>query len=71
MKTKDIINRNIEKYCRLCNISYNELSIKLGKKEVFIEKLLNGEYKKQPTIDLVDSIAVVFNVDVEKLLERE
>lgn len=54
MRTRDIINNNIKKYCNEREISYYELSKKLNKSSNFIEKMLKNEYKRYPTLDLIN-----------------
>ena len=71
MRTRDIINNNIKKYCNERGISYYELSKELNKSSNFIEKMLKNEYKRYPTLDLIDSIARIFNIETICLFDIE
>ena len=71
-KLRKIVISNVKYYREKVNMSQEELSLKLNRKENFIERLEANQTKIEPTILLVDEIAHIFNIPTEYLvLERE
>ncbi len=69
--TKRKIIRNIKYYRKLSKLTPKELSIKIGKKENFIEKLEAYYYKVEPTVDTITKIAKVLGVTTNELILRK
>lgn len=69
-KTRRIVLSNIRFYREKARISQEDLSLKLGKKEDFIERLENNKTKIEPTIDLMDNIAIILNIPVVLLVKE-
>ena len=69
-KTEKVLIKNIKYYCYKCNLSYEELSIMLGKDKDFIEKIENYEFRDQLTTTLLDNLSNIFKVDVISLLKE-
>ena len=61
---------NIKYYREKANITQEELSIKIGRKNNFIEKLENGETKLEPTLITIDQIAKKLNIPTEYLVKE-
>lgn len=69
---KRLVSCNISYYRKKANISQEELSILIGRKENFIEKIENRETKLEPTLITIDLIAKKLNIPVQYLvLERK
>lgn len=69
-KLRKIVLSNICYYREKANISQAELSLKLGKKKDFIERLENNKTKVEPTIVLIDEIAEILNIPTVLLVEE-
>lgn len=61
---------NIKYYREKANITQEELSIKIGRKNNFIERLENGETKLEPTLITIDQIAKKLNIPTECLVKE-
>lgn len=69
MRSREIINKNIIKYCKLKKMSYKELSNKLGKQDDFIENVLANKYKRIPNLDMLDNMAKIFKIPVARFFD--
>lgn len=65
------IIKNIKYYRKLKKLTPKELSIKIGKKEDFIEKLESYFYKVEPTVDTVTKIAKALSITTNELILRK
>lgn len=65
------IIRNIKYYRKLNKLTPKELSLKIDKKEDFIEKLESYFYKVEPTVDTVTKIAKVLGMTTNELILRK
>lgn len=65
------IIKNIKYYRKLNKLTPKELSIKIGKKEDFIEKLESYFYKIEPTADTITEIAKVFGMTTNELILKK
>lgn len=71
-KLRKIVSTNIRFYREKSNISKEELSIRLGRKEDFIDRIENCKTKLEPTLITIDLIAKELNIPIEYLvLERK
>lgn len=61
---------NIKYYREKANITQEELSIKIGRKNNFIERLENGETKLEPTLITIDQIAKKLKIPTEYLVKE-
>lgn len=64
-KMSIIVINNIKYFRTKAGLSEEELSLKIGKKENFIKRLENLEFKREPTIDLIDKVAKVLNIKAQ------
>lgn len=69
-KTRKIVLGNIHYYREKANISQEDLSLKLGRKKDFVERLENNKTKVEPTIDLMDNIAKILNIPTISLVKE-
>ena len=69
MRSREIINKNIIKYCKLKKMSYKELSNKLGKQDDFIENVLANKYTRTPNLDMLDNMAKIFKIPVARFFD--
>lgn len=69
-KLRKIVLSNIRYYRKKANISQEELSLKLGRKKDFIERLETNKTKVEPTIVLIDEIAEILNIPTVLLVEE-
>lgn len=69
-KTRKIVLGNIRYYREKANISQEDLSLKLGRKKDFVERLENNKTKIEPTIDLMDNIAKILNIPTISLVKE-
>lgn len=69
-KLRKIVLDNIRYYREKANISQEELSLKLGRKEDFIERLEANKTKVEPTIVLIDDIANILNISIQELIRE-
>lgn len=65
------IIRNIKYYRKLNKLTPKELSLKIDKKEDFMEKLESYYYKVEPTVDTVTKIAKVLGMTTDELILRK
>lgn len=65
------IIRNIMYYRKLNKLTPKELSLKIDKKEDFMEKLESYYYKVEPTVDTVTKIANVLGMTTDELILRK
>lgn len=63
----ELLKLNIKYFCKKNNISYEELSLKVGKKADYIKRYEDGKICSL-RIDTVDKIAKVFQVEATILL---
>lgn len=70
-KLRKFVISNIKFYREKYGYSQEELSLAIGRKKGFIEKLENNEYKAEPRIDTVSAIADALNISVNWLLLGE
>lgn len=66
-----VVIKNIKYLRELNNISPQELSKMLNKKEYFIEKLESNLYKREPTLETIDKLSDIFNISTDILLKEE
>ena len=69
-KARKMVISNIKYYREKANIDDKDLSIKLGRKENFIEKLENDEWKIEPTLNTMASIAKEIGIPIELLVKE-
>lgn len=70
-KLRDIVVCNIKYYREQAKISQEELSLSLGRKRDFIEKLEDkGMYRRFLTADLLDSIARILKVPITRFFDN-
>ncbi len=70
-RLRDIVVCNIKYYREQAKISQEDLSLRLGKKKDFIEKLEDkGMYRRLLTIVLLDDIARILKVPVARFLDN-
>ena len=70
-RLRDIIVCNIKYYREQAKISKEDLSLRLGRKKDFIEKLEDrGMYRRLLTADLLDSIARILEVPVARFFDN-
>lgn len=68
---RDIVISNIKYYREQAKISQEDLSLKLGRKKDFIEKLEDkGMYKRFLTIVLLDDIAKILKVPTARFFDK-
>lgn len=68
---RDIVISNIKYYREQAKMSQEDLSLKLGRKKDFIEKLEDkGMYKRLVTIVLLDDIAKILNVPTARFFDN-
>lgn len=68
---RDIIVCNIKYYREQAKMSQEELSLKLGRKKDFIEKLEDkGMYRRFLTADLLDDLARILKVPVARFFDK-
>ena len=68
---REIVILNIKYYREQAKMSQEDLSLKLGRKKDFIEKLEDkGMYRRLLTIVLLDDIARILNVPVARFLDN-
>ncbi len=65
------IIKNIKYYRELNKLTPKDLSLKIDKKEDFIEKLESYFYKVEPTVDTVTKIAKVLGITTNELILRK
>ena len=71
-KLRKIVLSNIKYYREKLNLTQEELSIKIGRKENLIKRIENNETKLEPTLITIDLIAKELNIPIEYLvLERK
>ena len=69
-KARKMVISNIKYYREKANIDDKDLSIKLGRKENFIEKLENDEWKIEPTLNTMALIAKEIGIPIELLVKE-
>ena len=69
-KARKMVISNIKYYREKANIDDKDLSIKLGRKENFIEKLENDEWKIEPTLNTMALIAREIGIPIELLVKE-
>lgn len=68
---RDIVISNIKYYREQVKMSQEDLSLKLGRKKDFIEKLEDkGMYKRLVTIVLLDDIAKILKVPTARFFDK-
>lgn len=68
---RDIVISNIKYYREQAKMSQEDLSLKLGRKKDFIEKLEDkGMYKRFVTIVLLDDIAKILKVPTARFFDK-
>ncbi len=68
---RDIVVCNIKYYREQAKMSQENLSLKLGRKEDFIEKLEDkGMYRRFLTLVLLDDIAKILNIPTARLFDK-
>lgn len=68
---RDIVVFNIKYYREQAKISQEKLSLELGRKKDFIEKLEDkGMYRRYLTVALLDEIAKILKVPIVKFFEN-
>ena len=71
VKIQQVVAKNIKKYRELAKISQEDLSLKLGRKKDFIEKLEDkGMYRRFITVVLIDDIAKILNVPMARFFDK-
>ena len=66
-----VVINNIKYLREQNNMSPQELSKKLNKKEHFIEKLESNLYKREPSLDTIDRLSRVFNISSDIILKEK
>ena len=66
-----VVINNIKYLREQNNMSPQELSKKLNKKEHFIEKLGSNLYKREPSLDTIDRLSRVFNISSDIILKEK
>lgn len=66
-----VVIKNIKYLRELNNLSTQELSKMLNKKEYFIEKLEANLYKREPTLETIEELSKIFNVSTDIILRQE
>lgn len=66
-----VVINNIKYLREQNNMSPQELSKKLNKKEHFIEKLESNLYKREPSLDTIDRLSSVFNISSDIILKEK
>lgn len=70
-RLRDIVVRNIKYYREQAKISQEDLSLKLGRKNDFIEKLEDkGMYRRFLTVVLLDDIARILKVPTARFFDK-
>lgn len=70
-KLRDIVVCNIKYYREQAKISQEDLSLKLGRKNDFIEKLEDkGMYRRFLTVVLLDDIAKILKVPTARFFDK-
>ncbi len=70
-RLRDIVVCNIKYYREQAKISQEDLSLKLGKKKDFIEKLEDkGMYRRFLTVVLLDDIARILKVPTARFFDK-
>lgn len=69
-KLRKIVLKNIKYYRKKAGIDEQELSLKIGKKGNFIEKLENDKYKIEPTLMTIVLISKELNISIEDLIKE-
>ncbi len=70
-KLRDIVVCNIKYYREQAKISQEDLSLKLGRKKDFIEKLEDkGMYRRFLTVVLLDDIARILKVPTARFFDK-
>lgn len=70
-KLRDIVVCNIKYYREQAKISQEDLSLKLGRKNDFIEKLEDkGMYRRFLTVVLLDDIARILKVPTARFFDK-
>lgn len=68
---RDIVISNIKYYREQAKMSQEDLSLKLGRKKDFIEKLEDkGMYKRLVTIVLLNDIAKILNIPTARFFDN-
>ncbi len=68
---RDIVISNIKYYREQAKMSQEDLSLKLGRKKDFIEKLEDkGMYKRMVTIVLLNDIAKILNIPTARFFDN-
>lgn len=67
-KIRKVVINNVRYYREEAHMSQEELSLKLGKKEDFIERLESGQTRVEPTLITVDQIGKILNIPNEYLV---
>lgn len=71
MKLKDIVIFNVKYYREKANLSQEELSKMIGKKEYFINNLENGKYSRALNLMTIDKISKALKVPTVKFMEKQ
>jgi len=69
-KLRKLVLNNIKYYREKANVTQEELSIKIGRKNDFIKRLEDGETRLEPTLITIDLIAKKLNIPTEYLVKE-
>lgn len=69
-KLRKLVLNNIKYYREKANVTQEELSIKIGRKNDFINRLEDGETRLEPTLITIDLIAKKLNIPTEYLVKE-
>lgn len=70
-RLRDIVVCNIKYYREQANISQEDLSLRLGRKKDFIEKLEDkGMYRRFLTVVLLDDIAKILDIPPARFFDK-
>lgn len=69
-KLRKLVLNNIKYYREKANVTQEELSIKIGRKNDFIKRLEDGETRLEPTLITIDLIAKKLNISTEYLVKE-
>ena len=71
MRARLIVIKKVKEYREKNNLTQEELSLMLNKREDFITRLEDNKLSKALTIDLIDQIAKIFNISIQQLMTDE
>jgi len=61
--------KNVKYYRERANLTPEELSKRIGKKEDYIKRFEDGKLSKYPTLELLSCISKELNIEIKKLFK--